>query len=112
MLKALNNDDYAVFMNYSSERFNATLTKNAFVKFRTQVLNLTGNYESAASPSFYGTLGFIFFSFPTQFQYDSVNTTLVINATTGLIEGIVFDSPLLRAVAQSNTQKIRVNSTG
>ncbi len=102
ILVSLNSSNYTGFARDFSGRFGALMTEKAFNATRGLILNVTGFYERKARPSFYKAGGFAFYSFPAKFQNDEVNTTVILNVSTGKVEGIVFDSPLLSAVKEAS----------
>lgn len=112
MLVSLNSSNYTGFVRGFSARFKALMTEKAFKKSRIQILNASGFYVSKGRAAFYEAGGFAFYSLPTRFTNDFVNTTIIFNSSSGEIEGVAFDSPLLRLIAASNKNSENSKNSG
>lgn len=100
LLVSISTQNYSGFTQNLSARFKAQVTYKAFFSNARQLAGVSGAYVSKGAPSFFAANGLEYYSFPAKFEQDLVNTTVIINPQTMQVEGVIFDSPSLRALAQ------------
>lgn len=100
VLTALDQDDYAAFVQDFSPAMRAAFPQAQFAELRAMLQETSGNYVACGEPSLSNRQGYAVYRLVCTFEKEEVIVTIVFAVDGRQVEGLFFDSPNLRARAR------------
>ena len=100
ILTALNEGDYAAFTQDFSDEMLADFPEARFAALRDMLQEASGNYVSCGEPALSSRSGYAPYRLTCQFDLEDVVVTISFKVDGSRVEGLFFDSPNLRELAQ------------
>lgn len=97
VLQALNENDYARFIQDFSDEMKAAFSEAQFIQLRDLLQTTSGSYLSLGEPSLSNAQGYVVYRFPCQFDLEEVIVTITFKIGGEQVEGLFFTSPNLRS---------------
>jgi hypothetical protein len=96
LLQAINQNDYAAFLQDLSAEMVAAFPEEQFQQLRELLQKTSGNYLSLGQPTLSNTQGYVIYQFPCQYDLEEVTVTITFKIGGNQVEGLFFTSPNLR----------------